>query len=123
VVTGSRNRRAITVLQWYALLGPPVAWSGQVVLGYFYTLSLCGPGGVDSAGLHLPIGVFSAIVAVVAAGGWASAFTLRRATSHGLEDPVGRIRFLADLGLVIGAVFLAVILYTAAGELALEGCR
>jgi hypothetical protein len=123
MVIRPHSRRAVAALQWYALLGAPLAWSGQLVLGYFYTLSLCGPGGPESGGLHVPVGAFSAVVALVAAGGWLAALSLRRATTQGLDDPLGRIRFIADIGLVIGAIFFAVILYTAAGELALEGCR
>jgi hypothetical protein len=122
MVSATRSPRAVVALQWYAIFGGPVAWFGQLMLGYFYTLSLCGPGGLDWAGLHLPVGIFSAAGAVVAAGGWAAAFSLHRATSEGLDDPLGRIRFISDIGLVIGAIFFALILYTAAGELALEGC-
>jgi hypothetical protein len=123
MVSPTRSRRGTVALQWYAIFGGPVGWFGQLILGYFYTLSLCGPGGTDWAGLHVPVGVFSGVVALVAAGGWAAAFVLHRATANGLDDPLGRIRFISNIGLVIGAVFLALILYTAAGELALEGCR
>ncbi len=123
MVSPARTSHGTVILQWYAVFGGPVAWFGQLILGYFYTLSLCGPGGPDLAGLHIPVGVYSALAALVAAGGFLSALALFRATSHGLDDPLGRIRFISEIGLVIGAIFLALILYTAAGELALEGCR
>jgi hypothetical protein len=123
MVNATSSSRRTIYLQWFALLAGPVAWFGQVILGYFYTLSLCGPGGPDLDGLHLPVGVYSAVAALVAAGGLASAVALYRATAHGLDDPLGRIRFISEIGLVIGALFLAVILYTAGGELALGGCR
>jgi hypothetical protein len=123
MVSPTTSSLGTTALQWYALVGGPVAWFGELILGYFYTLSLCGPGGLDLGGLHLPVGVFSAVALLVAAGALASALALHRATSHGLADPRGRIRFISDIGLVIEAIFLALILYTAAGELALEGCR
>jgi len=122
VSSTGRSHRTV-LLQWYAVFGGPVAWFGQLILGYFYTLSLCGPGGPDLAGLHLPVGIYSALAAAVAAGSFVSALTLYRATSDGLEDPLGRIRFISEIGLVIGAIFLALILYTAGGELALGSCR
>ncbi len=123
MVSAIDNPRVTAALQWYALFGPPLAWTAQLVLGYFYTLGLCGPSGAHFSTLHLPAGVLTAAVALIAITGWLSAFALHLATSRGLADPLGRIRFLSDLGLVIGAIFLALILYTGAGELALEGCR
>ncbi|HET6848353.1 MAG TPA: hypothetical protein VFH74_05815 [Gaiellales bacterium] len=123
MVSPTRSPRGTALLQWYAVLGGPVAWFGQLILGYFYTLSLCGPGGPSLGGLHVPVGIYSGLGALVAAGGFLSALALHRATSNGLDDPLGRIRFIADIGLVIGALFLALILYTAGGELALGGCR
>ena len=123
MVSPTRSSLGITFLQWYALVGGPVAWFGQLILGYFYTLSLCGPGGPDLGGLHLPVAVAGTLGTLVAAGAFVSALALFRATSNGLDDPLGRIRFLSEIGLAIEAIFLPLILYTAAGELALGGCR
>jgi hypothetical protein len=125
VVTRARTPSRAIALQWYALFGPPLAWAAQLVVGYGLTEAACGPPG---RGWGIPMGslelLIAAAAAVVAIGGWAAAAALHRAVGRGeIDDPLGRVRFLSTIGLVIGAVFLALILYTGAGVATLEGCR
>ena len=121
----ARSPRLALALVWYALLGAPLAWTVQLVTGYGLTEAACGPSGrAWSIGVHTWEAVIFALALVVAAGGWASAAALHRAVTRGdLADPYGRVRFQTMIGLVVGAIFLAVILYTGTGVQALEECR
>jgi len=125
MVTLGRAPRLATALQWYALLGPPLAWAAQLVVGYGYTEAACGGGGVAAGiGLHPWEATVAVAAALVAGGGWASAIALHVASGRGeLDDPLGRMRFVSTIGIVIGGIFLTLIVFTAAGALTLEGCR
>lgn len=124
-MTLARTPRLAAALQVYALFGAPLAWTAQLVVGYGLTEAACGPAG---RAWDIPIdtweGVVLALALVVAAGGWAAAAMLHRAVTHGqLDDPNGRVTFLAMIGLVVGAIFVALIVYTGTGVLTLEECR
>lgn len=125
MVTLRRTPRLAAALQWYALLGPPLAWAVQLVAGYGYTEAACGGGGVTAGiGLHPWEASVAVAMGLVAAGGWAAALALHAAAGRGdLDDPLGRIRFVSTIGIVIGGIFLTLIVFTGAGSLALEGCR
>ena len=117
--------RLVSALQWYALLGAPVAWAVQLVLGYGLTEAACGPAGARwGIGIDTWEAVFAVAAAVVAAGGWVSAAALHRATARGeITDPLDRVRFMSTVGLAVGAIFLALIVFSGAGVIALQGCR
>ena len=125
MVTLGRAPRLTTALQWYAVLGPPLAWAVQLVVGYGYTEAACGSGGVTAGiGLHPWEAIVAVAMGLVAAGGWAAALALHVASGRGeFDDPLGRIRFVSTVGVVIGGIFLTLIVFTGAGALALEGCR
>jgi uncharacterized membrane protein YidH (DUF202 family) len=125
MVTLARKPRVAHGLQWYALLGAPLAWTSQLVLGYGLTEAACGPSGrAWNIAVDTWEAVIFALALVVAAGGWASAAVLHRAVTRGdLDDPYGRVRFMTTVGLVVGAIFLALILYTGTGVLTVEECR
>jgi len=112
-------------MQWYALLGPPLAWAVELVVGYGYTEAVCGRGGVSAGiGLHPWEAIVAILTGLVAAGGWTAAITLHAASGRGeLDDPLGRVRFVSTLGIVIGGIFLTLIVFTGVGALALDGCR
>jgi hypothetical protein len=125
MVSLARAPRLVTAIQWYALLGPPLAWTVQLVLGYGFALAACGAGGVSGGiGLHPWQGFLSAAAALVAAAAWACAIALHSATGRGeVEDSLGRVRFMSTIGIVVGLIFLTLIGFTAAGTLAVHGCR
>jgi hypothetical protein len=125
MVTLGRAPRLAAALQWYGLLGPPLAWATQLVVGYGYTEAACGSGGVTAGiGLHPWEAIVAVAAGLVAAGGWAGSISLHVASGRGeLDDPLGRVRFVSTLGIVIGGIFLTLIVFTAAGALALDGCR
>jgi hypothetical protein len=125
MVSQSTTSRHVSALQWYAVAGPPLAWASQLALGYFYTEAACRPSDLRLPGnIHAPEAVLTVAMAAVAAGAWACSLVLRRGTSRGeLSDPVGRVRFISDVGLVVGAIFFALIIYTGSAVLAVSECR
>jgi hypothetical protein len=125
MVSLARTPRLTAALQWYALLGPPLAWAVQLVVGYGYTEAACGAGGVSAGiGLHPWEAIVAVAAALVAAGGWGGAMALHTAAGRGqVDDPLGRVRFVSTVGIVVGGIFVTLIVFTAAGALALEGCR
>jgi hypothetical protein len=125
VVTPARTPRLALAVQVYALLGAPLAWTTQLVIGFGLTEAACGPAGRM---WHIAIDTWESVIfglaLAVAAGGLASAAALHRAVTRGaIDDPNGRVRFLTTIGLAVGAIFLALILYTGTGVLTLEECR
>jgi hypothetical protein len=125
MVSLPRTPHVVTAIQWCAITAPPLAWTVQLVVGYGFTEAACGSGGVSGGiGLHPWQGILAAAVGVVAAGAWAGAILLHAATGRGeVDDPLGRVRFMSTIGIVIGLIFLTLIVFTAAGELAITGCR
>ena len=125
MVSLARNPRLVTAVQWYAVAAPPLAWTVQLVIGYGYAEAACGSGGVSGGiGLHPWQAILAAVAAVAAAAGWAGAIALHAASGRGeIDDPLGRVRFMSTIGIVIGLIFLALIGFTAAGTLAVHGCR
>ncbi len=120
-----RSPRLALALEWYALLGAPLAWTAQLVTGYGLTEAACGPSGrAWNIGVHAWEAVIFVLALLVAAGGWASAAALHRAVIRGdLADPYGRVKFQTMIGLIVGAIFLVGILYTGAGVQTLDECR
>jgi hypothetical protein len=119
-----RSSRLVTALQWYAVLGAPLAWAAQLVVGSNIPQAVCAPPGAGwTASSHPWEAGVAVAAACVAAGGWAAAISLRRACDRGhVSDPLGRVRFVATAGLAIGVIFLTLIVLSAAGALALGEC-
>ena len=124
-------RPSLQALQWLAVLGPPLAWAAQFVVGYGFGETACSAGGrrwgisVDAwtAGL-------TAAAALVALGGGAAALTVFRQTREargegGSEEdpPLGRLHFLATIGLVTAPLFLIAIVMGGVGAIVLPDCR
>jgi len=116
--------RVVFALQWYSLLGAPLAWATQLVVGYFLTEAACGPAGSRwGIALHTWEGVLFAVTGIAALGAWASAAALHRAIARReLPNPHDRAKFLSTVGIAVGAIFVAMILYTGTGVLTLEEC-
>jgi len=113
------------LLSWYGLLGAPFAWTAFHVAGVGIATGACSPWGVSSgvdiqpATLALTFGCVA-----VAIGGLLAAVIVYVATSGVDEEgapPLGRIHFLAVIGLAIAPLFIAIILMAGLGGTAL-GC-
>jgi hypothetical protein len=114
------------LLSWYGLLGAPFAWTVFHVAGVGIATGVCSPfgtrggGGVQPATLALTFGTLA-----VAVGGLVAALLVYFST-RGVDEegtpPLGRIHFLAVVGLAIAPLFIAIILMAGLGGTAL-GCE
>ena len=115
-------------LVWYGAFGAGIGWGVQFVIGLALTESHCGPlagpqhtpGNLDTVTV-----VVAAVGLAVAVGAWVAAFlTWRDTRQHDDPDPppAGRNHFLAVIGLTITPLFIAMILMTAIGTVALDPC-
>lgn len=99
----------------------PLAWLGQIVLGYGVTAYICYPGdhpiGLASAGpLFAALIVFDLVaLALCVAGGWVSWSRWKQVRS-------GRNRFLALWGLMSSLWFFAAVAFNAIASVAVPPC-
>jgi amino acid transporter len=117
------NFRAPSWLVWFAVAGGAVAFAIQFVTGIAFGWAQCEQGGAER--WHLPVHAWQAGVAagafVVALGSLATSVWLFRRTykvgdvfgeerrGDGAPPPVGRIQFLAQVGLVVNLLILVLI--------------
>jgi hypothetical protein len=124
-VIAAQPPRPSPVLQWVGLLGAPVAWGTQHILGIGLSLAQCNPSG-EKWGLPLEALTLAVmgVAAALAAGSVLASFlvlrTMNRRDGDSEELPDARIRFLAVLGLTIGPLLLCIILMSGLGS-ALHG--
>lgn len=115
--------RLTPLLLWTGLLAAPLAWTGQLVVGYGVEEADCSAGGsrwgLDTTTWELALTIAAGTIA--AAGVAAALLTLSRV--RGQEpDPHGRIGFLAGGGVLVSAVFLALIVLGGTAAVYLEPC-
>jgi hypothetical protein len=108
---------------WFALLGPPLAWATQLVVGYGVEEADCGKAGAHWS-LHVTAweAALLGLCGVVGAAGLGAAVALWRGSERQEPDPRGRIAFLAVSALLIDGLFLALILLTGIGTVVLDPC-
>jgi hypothetical protein len=110
-------------LLWLGLLGAPLAWAAQLVLGYGAEEADCAPGsGRWDFSSHTVNTILFAIagvvtVAALAAGVW----VLLRAADRP-EDIRGRVPFMALGAVLVSSLFGALVVLTGIGVLSLEPC-
>jgi hypothetical protein len=112
------SRRA-SLLLWLGVALPPLAWTLQLVAGYWVEEAACGSPGLDGT-------VWQAVTFVVAgalgAAGLAAAAVTFRAVRAGAGDARGRVAFLAVTSLSAALVFALGIVMTGVGVLSLDPC-
>jgi len=112
---------------WFGVLGAPVAFVLQHVVGYALTEAACNRIGTTwSVPLDTLATVLTALCAGIALlGGLAAlaSFRATRAAGEGAPPPAGRVHFLAITGMVVALLMLAIILLDGIGVVAVEGCR
>jgi hypothetical protein len=117
----SRSRLRLNLLLFFGLLAAPLAWTAQLVVGYGI-----GDAGCSVAGMRWGVdsrsatGALLAATGAIALAGLGVAVWLERTAPRNAR---GRIAFLATGGILISAVFLALILLGGIAALALEECR
>lgn len=118
-----RSRPLTSAALWFALLGPPLAWTAQLVVGYGVEEADCGKAG-QSWALHTTAWEVAllALGGVVGVASLAAAIALWRGSERHAPDPRGRIAFLAVSALLIDGLFLALIVLTGIGTIVLDPC-
>ena len=113
-----------SLLLWFGVLGAPLAWTLQLVAGYGVEEAGCAEGarrwGVPSHGLQIAILCFCAAVAL--GSGLAAGWSWREAGRGRLRNRRGRVAFLGICGLLLSALFLALIVLGGAGAATLDTC-
>jgi hypothetical protein len=105
---------------WLALVGVPLAWTAQLVVGYGAEEADCAPGSRSwDFSSHTVNAILFALAGVVALAGLAAAV---RVLMQAPVDPRGRIAFLALGGVLVAALFGALIVMTGVGVLSFEPC-
>src|SRR5438045_3909800 len=97
---------------WFAVLGPPAAWFASLVVSYFAVHEVCR--------VHSPLAprIISLVaLSVSLAAGLAGRGIWVRAARH------ERTRFMAQIGVLGGAVFSLIILLQIVATIILPGCH
>ena len=113
------------VLLWFGLLGAPLAWALQLVVGYGVEEAGCAQG---SRRWGLPTHAFQIVIlcvclAVALGSAIAAAWSWRAAERGRVPNRRGRVAFLAYSGLLASALFLALIVLSGAGAITLDTCE
>lgn len=126
--------RAPSLVVWFAVGGGAVAWATQHVIGIAFGFAECNQSG-RSVPVHAGQAVAAALAALVTlasigAGVWLFRHTYRVGDVFGEErrgdgatPPIGRIHFLAIVGLTVNLLALAIILMDGFGAPLLPLCQ
>ncbi|HEX9381470.1 MAG TPA: hypothetical protein VF891_08210 [Gaiellaceae bacterium] len=119
-----RANPLVGALVWLGLLGPPLAWTAQLVLGYFAEDADCarGSGGWGFSSHTINAILFAAAAGIAVAGILGSVWVLQRAAERP-EDTRGRIPFMALGAVLVSTLFGALVVMTGIGVLSFEACR
>jgi hypothetical protein len=116
---------AARVFTLFAVVGAPLAWVAQLVLGYSFEEAACAPGdgkavwGLGVRGVHIAVGAGAFAIAV---GALVAALLVRENGVAGeLEAP--ERRFLGSFGVVGAFLFAFTIVLTAVGSTVLATCH
>jgi hypothetical protein len=128
------NFRASSLLVWFAVGGGACAWAVQFVIGLAFGFAECNQAG-RGVPLHAGQAAASAVAAVIALGSIAAGVWLFRNTyrvgdifgeerrGDGAPPPIGRIHFLALVGLTVNFLALAIIIMDGIGAPLLPLCE
>jgi hypothetical protein len=130
------TRRPPTALVWFGVLGGALAWGTQFVAGLAFTFAQCN---APPGRWQLPVQMWQVVLAAVgilvgliAAGVSLSIYRRTKDVEdvaagerQGLGDPppLGRVNFLATIGLLVNALALAIMIMTAIGAPLLRLCQ
>lgn len=123
-MTGARRE----ALLWYAVIGGPLAWAGQYLIGYALEEAACSAGSetetIWGAGVNAVGGGLTIAAGLLAAGALlAGALTWRSLSeSDAGSDPRGRARFMAGVGALGSALFLLTIVLNGVAFAGLDSC-
>jgi hypothetical protein len=114
-------------MQWFGLLGAPLAWAVQLVLGYGVTEARCGVGGsrwgvgVDTWEITLMVAAGAVVLlAELCATGL---YFATREVSYDGAAPLGRRHFFVTASSLGNVLFLVVILLSGIAAVEHVACR
>jgi hypothetical protein len=118
-------------LSWFGLLGAPLAWTLQFLFGFTLTQAACNEAGtqwgVPVEDATIAATVVAAVIAVLAGLAAVAVFReTRHARGSGGDEeqpPLGRVHFLATIGVAISPLFLFIIVMNGVGVVALSNCH
>lgn len=104
-----RVHRPRLLLLWYSMLAPPVAWAGQLLVGYFVAAEVCdGRVGHGELIQHLITAVALVLTLLAGAAGLYEWFRTPDAPETVRLD---RARFMALSGIFLSGLFLMLIIF------------
>ena len=132
-----RIRSRTTPLLWFGILGGPLGWATQFVASYWFALAQCDP---PVPRWHLPIHAWEIGLAGggLAIGAVATAVSLRillrsyrtnndvlqeELRGTGSQPPLGRVMFLAVIGVTVNMLAIPIVVITGVGAPLLTVCR
>ena len=117
----------LELLQWFALLAAPAAWTVQLVFGYGVMQAKCGAAGTqwDLDRNVIEAALTAGALAIAVAAEVAAVVTYRQLHSvhRDAPGPRGRQHFLAVAALVGNVLFFTGIALNGVGVLAHAACR
>jgi len=118
-------RAPSTRLLWFGVVGGPLAWAIQFVAAYAFGLAQCDqPTPRWQLPVHawqIALGLAGIVIAVAAAAVSLRIFLDTREADN--SPPLGRIHFLAVIGLTVNLLALAIMAMTAVGAPFLPLCQ
>jgi hypothetical protein len=101
-------------LQWFGLLGAPIAWTVQLVLGFGVTQAACSAGsrrwGIDVDAWEISLMVAAGAVVVLAEICALAVYLATRDIHYDSAPPLGRRRFFVTASSLGNVLFLTMIL-------------
>jgi hypothetical protein len=112
-------------LLWFSLLGPPLAWVVQFVLGFGVTQAACDPGSLNPSVNAWTIVLTAAATIVTVLGGLAAVRVFRATRDEELDGapPGGRVYFMSIVALTTTPLFLFIIVMSGVGVIVLDKCH
>jgi hypothetical protein len=118
------TERRRSLLMWFGVAGPPIAWAVQLLAGWMLDEAHCGRGTNAFVGHdHLWQAVISLVAIAVAVAGTFAALSTLRAVRGGGGDARGRADFLAVTSLSAALLFVLLTTITLVGVLSVPACR
>jgi hypothetical protein len=110
-------------LLWLGLLGAPLAWTAQLVIGYGAQEADCAAGSRSGDfSIHTVDAVVFGVALIVALAGLAGATWVLLRAADRPEDARGRGPFMALSGVLVSSLFGALVVMTGVGVLSFDAC-
>ena len=113
------RRNAADLLLWYAVLAPPVVWSGHLLTSYLLVSTACDAGQTSMRAIIAATTALAEAL-IIAAGVAGYAYWRPRADADGRDDD--RPSFMGYLGVLESMLFVVATLFTAAPVFVLRLC-